>query len=63
MLIIDAQNGGIEKALKVLKRKFSQTGVVRELRERKEFKKPSVRRREEIKKAIHRASYIAGQAD
>jgi small subunit ribosomal protein S21 len=63
MLIIDAQNGGIEKALKVLKRKFSQTGVVRELRERKEFKKPSVRRREEIQKAIHRARYIAGQAD
>ena len=33
--------------------KFEKTGVVRELRSRKQFEKPSVKRRNEIKKAIY----------
>lgn len=41
----------IEKALKVLKRKWDKNKVTKELRDRKEFTKKSVRRREEIKKA------------
>jgi len=41
----------IERALKKFKRKFEKTGVIRELRSRQAFVKPSVRRREEIKKA------------
>lgn len=52
MLIVNVEKtGSIEKALKVLKRKFSSTKVVDELRERKQFKKPSVKRRETVKKA------------
>jgi small subunit ribosomal protein S21 len=43
----------LEKGLKKLKRKFDKMGVVRELRKRKEFTKPSVRRRDEIKKGIY----------
>ena len=43
----------IEKALKKFKRKFEKTGAIRELRARKAFVKPSVKRREEIKKAIY----------
>jgi len=35
------------------KRKFEKTGVIRELRSRQAFIKPSVRRREEIKKAMY----------
>lgn len=41
----------IEKALKVLKRKWDKNKVTKELRDRKEFTKKSVRRREELKKA------------
>ena len=33
--------------------KFEKTGVIRELRSRKQFEKPSVKRRNEIKKAIY----------
>ena len=36
-----------------IERKFEKTGVVRELRSRKQFEKPSVKRRNEIKKAIY----------
>ena len=54
MIIVPIKEGeNIEKALKKLKRKFEKTGVVRELRSRKQFEKPSVKRRNEIKKAIY----------
>lgn len=43
----------LEKCLKIYKRKFDKTGVVKELRRRKEFIKPSVKRRDEIKKGIY----------
>lgn len=41
----------LERALKKLKNKFQKIGIVKELRERTEFKKPSVKRREVLKKA------------
>jgi len=45
------ENESLEKALKRFKKKFERTGVVRELRDRKQFTKPSVKRRLEIIKA------------
>jgi small subunit ribosomal protein S21 len=52
MLIINVkENESIDRALKRFKKKFERTGVLRELRERTYFKKPSVARREEIIKA------------
>jgi len=41
----------IDKALKRYKRKFNETKVIPELRERSKFTKKSTLRREEIKKA------------
>jgi small subunit ribosomal protein S21 len=52
--IVIKVDGNIEKALKQLKRKFTNQKVVEELRERSEFVKPSVRRRTEIKDAAYR---------
>jgi small subunit ribosomal protein S21 len=54
MIVIPVKEGeNIERALKRFKRKFEKTGVVKELRERQAFTKPSVARRTEIKKAIY----------
>jgi len=54
MLIIPVKEGeNIDRALKKFKKKFERTGVVRELRSRKQFIKPSVKRREEIKHAVY----------
>ncbi|HSW68323.1 MAG TPA: 30S ribosomal protein S21 [Bacteroidales bacterium] len=54
MIIIPVKEGeSIDKALKKLKRKFEKTGVVRELRVRQKFTKPSVIKREERLKAIY----------
>jgi small subunit ribosomal protein S21 len=54
MIIVPIKEGdNIEKALKKLKRKFEKTGVIRELRERQKFTKPSVIARERRLKAIY----------
>ena len=54
MIIVPVKEGeNIDRALKKFKRKFEKTGVVRELRNRQAYIKPSVRRREEVKKAIY----------
>jgi small subunit ribosomal protein S21 len=54
MIIVPVKEGeNIERALKKFKRKFEKTGVVKELRSRQAFHKPSVVRREEVKKAIY----------
>ena len=54
MIIIPVKEGeNIERALKRFKRKFEKTGVIKELRERQKFTKPSVKRRDEIKKAVY----------
>jgi small subunit ribosomal protein S21 len=48
------ENESIDKALKKFKKKFEKTGVVRQLRARQAFEKPSITRRTEIKKAVYR---------
>ncbi|HBX50786.1 MAG: 30S ribosomal protein S21 [Bacteroidetes bacterium RIFOXYA12_FULL_35_11] len=55
MIIIPIKEGEhIDKALKKFKRKFEKTGVIKELRERQAFKKPSVRFRETKIRAIYK---------
>ena len=51
MLLVKVEGVGIEKALKTLKRKWDKTRTLKQLRERKEFVKKSVKRRSEINKA------------
>ena len=48
----------IEKALKTLKRKFDKQGIVKELRKRKTYQKPSEKKREEVRKAIRKDEWI-----
>jgi small subunit ribosomal protein S21 len=55
MIIVPVKEGEpIEKALKKFKKKFEKTGVVKELRERQKFTKPSVKKREQKIKAIYK---------
>jgi small subunit ribosomal protein S21 len=54
MIIVPIKEGeNIERALKKFKRKFEKTGVVKELRSRQAFVKPSMRKREVVKRAIY----------
>ena len=55
MLVITIkENESIDKALKRFKKKFERTGVLRELRRRSAFVKPSVARRNEIIRAVYK---------
>ena len=59
MLHVQVKEGeGVEKALKKLKKKFEKTGILRELRKRQTFTKPSISRRETIKRAKHKQRLI-----
>jgi small subunit ribosomal protein S21 len=54
MIIIPIKDGeSIERALKKFKRKFEKTGIIKEIRERQAYKKPSIAKRELIKKAVY----------
>lgn len=54
MIIVPVKEGeNIDRALKKLKRKFERTGVVKELRARQRYVKPSVKKREQKLKAIY----------
>jgi small subunit ribosomal protein S21 len=54
MIIVPVKDGeNIERALKKVKRKFEKTGVIKELRSRQQFNKPSVLKRLKMEKAIY----------
>ena len=54
MIVVPVKEGeNVEKALKKFKRKFEKTGVVKELRARQQFDKPSVLNRLKRERAIY----------
>ena len=54
MIIVQVREGeNIERALKKFKRKYEKTGIVKELRARQAFEKPSVTKRKRLMKAIY----------
>ena len=62
MLVINIkENESIDKALKRFKKKFEKTGVLRELRSRTAFEKPSVRRRTQVLRAVYRQNMYASE--
>ena len=57
MIIVPLKEGeNIERALKKFKRKFEKTGIVKELRDRQAFTKPSVRNRAQRSIAVYKQS-------
>jgi len=54
MIIVPVKEGeNIERALKKFKRKAEKTGVIKEVRKRREFEKPSVTKRKAMQHAIY----------
>lgn len=55
MIVINVKDEeSIDRALRRYKRKHRDVGIIKELRKRKEFVKPSVQRRNEILNAEYR---------
>lgn len=54
MIIVPVkENENIERALKKFKRKSEKTGVIKEVRTRKQFDKPSVLKRIKMQRAVY----------
>jgi small subunit ribosomal protein S21 len=64
MLIIDSKDcENIDKALKKYKKKFEKAKILLQLRDRQSYKKPSIRRRGEVLKAIYRQQIASGKVE
>jgi len=60
MIVVNVkENESIDRALKRFKKKFERTGVLKELRSRTYYEKPSVQRRNEKLKAAYRQKMYA----
>jgi small subunit ribosomal protein S21 len=60
MIVIRVKDGeSIDRALRRYKKKFERTGILKNVRERMYYKKPSVERKEMMKKARNRQAYYA----
>lgn len=60
MIIINVkENESIDKALKRFKKKFERTGVLKEIRQRNFYEKPSIKRRTEKIKAAYKEKMYA----
>ena len=63
MLRVPVVKGNLNKALKIFKKKFKSTGVIKELRERKQYTKKSTKKRIEKDKAIYKNKYLNKKDD
>ena len=57
MLVIPVIKGNVEKALKQFKRKFKQTGILKNVRDNKSYTKKSTKRKLAKTKAILKRKY------
>ena len=57
MLKIPIIKGNIERALKQFKRKFKQTGILKKVRDKKSYTKPTKKRRLSKEKEILKQKY------
>ena len=55
MLKIPVVKGNLNRALKQFKKKFRDTQVLKELRERQQYIKPSLQKRKQKKEAIRKS--------
>ena len=58
MLKVPVIKGNLNKALKIFKKKFKNTGVLKELRDRKQYTKKSTKKRLKKDKAIYTNKYL-----
>lgn len=53
---VKVYNNDVEKALKILKKRVSKSGLLRELKDRRHYEKPSTKRKKKQKRASKRAA-------
>jgi small subunit ribosomal protein S21 len=54
-VLVTVRDNKVDQALRVLKRKLQSEGILKELRKREAYEKPSTRKRRERNEALRRA--------
>ena len=63
MLRVPVKKDNLNKALKIFKKKFKSTKVIKEIRERQQYIKKSTKKRLIKQKAIHKQKYLNNLED
>ena len=63
MLKVPVIKNNLNKALKIFKKKFKSTGMIKELRERQQFTKKSRKKRLSKDKAIYKQKHLNNKED
>jgi small subunit ribosomal protein S21 len=63
MLRVPVIKNNLNKALKIFKKKFKSTGMIKELRERQQFTKKSKKKKLAKNKAIYKQKYLNNKED
>jgi small subunit ribosomal protein S21 len=62
MILVAVKDGeSLDKAIRKYKKKYERMGILKEIRSRASFTKPSIRRREVMKKAVRRQIMFASE--
>ena len=53
---VQVRNNNVEKAIPVLKKKIQKDGMMRELRQRQYYEKPTLKRQRKLKESLRRVA-------
>ena len=53
---VQVRNNNVEKAIRVLKKKIQTDGMMRELRQRQYYEKPTLKRQRKLKESLRRVA-------
>jgi small subunit ribosomal protein S21 len=59
LVSVNVRDGNVEQALRVLKKKMQREGIFREMKERRDFEKPTEKRKREKQENIRRSRKTA----
>lgn len=62
-LFVEVRNGNVDKAIRLLNRKVKQEGIIREVRARQAYEKPSDKRRRKAAESKRRAAKARRNAE
>ena len=53
---VQVRNNNVEKAIRVLKKQIQKDGLMRELRQRQYYEKPTLKRQRKLKESLRRVA-------
>ena len=53
---VQVRNNNVEKAIRVFKKKIQKDGMMRELRQRQYYEKPTLKRQRKLKESLRRVA-------